>query len=111
MPDNAGTDALLCNDDPEFWFEIERLFGSAVGLAGIVDRRVPAIPWDEDRLLEGISVLTGTTSQCTITAVQIAIEDNPALATSSALALTHKAISARTIDSAAAQLHLIHQGQ
>src|SRR6201986_2256058 len=29
MPENAGTDALLFKDDPEFWFEIERLFGSA----------------------------------------------------------------------------------
>ena len=28
-PANAGTDALLFKDDPEFWFEISRLFGSA----------------------------------------------------------------------------------
>src|ERR1700750_956506 len=29
MPDNAGTEALLFKDDPEFWFEIVRLFGAA----------------------------------------------------------------------------------
>jgi alpha-beta hydrolase superfamily lysophospholipase len=29
LPDNTGTDALLFKDDPEFWFEITRLFGSA----------------------------------------------------------------------------------
>jgi len=28
-PANTGTDALLFKDDPEFWFEISRLFGSA----------------------------------------------------------------------------------
>jgi len=28
-PANAGTDALLFKDDPEFWFEISRLFGAA----------------------------------------------------------------------------------
>src|SRR6202453_1003460 len=26
---NAGTDALLFKDDPQFWFEISRLFGAA----------------------------------------------------------------------------------
>jgi hypothetical protein len=29
LADNAGTDALLFKDDPEFWFEIVRLFGAA----------------------------------------------------------------------------------
>jgi alpha-beta hydrolase superfamily lysophospholipase len=29
MPDNAGTDALLFKDDPQFWFETVRLFGAA----------------------------------------------------------------------------------
>lgn len=29
LADNAGTDALLFKDDPEFWFEISRLFGAA----------------------------------------------------------------------------------
>lgn len=29
MPDNSGTEALLFKDDPQFWFEIERLFGAA----------------------------------------------------------------------------------
>jgi pimeloyl-ACP methyl ester carboxylesterase len=29
MSDNPGTDALLFKEDPEFWFEIERLFGAA----------------------------------------------------------------------------------
>jgi hypothetical protein len=28
-PAKAGTDALLFKDDPEFWFEISRLFGAA----------------------------------------------------------------------------------
>lgn len=28
-PTNAGTEALLFKDDPEFWFEISRLFGAA----------------------------------------------------------------------------------
>ena len=28
-PENAGTEALLFKDDPQFWFEIERLFGAA----------------------------------------------------------------------------------
>lgn len=28
-PENAGTQALLFKDDPEFWFEIVRLFGAA----------------------------------------------------------------------------------
>jgi len=26
---NTGTDALLFKDDPQFWFEISRLFGAA----------------------------------------------------------------------------------
>lgn len=29
LPDNAGTDALLFKDNPEFWFETVRLFGAA----------------------------------------------------------------------------------
>jgi pimeloyl-ACP methyl ester carboxylesterase len=29
MPENSGTDALLFKDDPEFWYEIVRLFGAA----------------------------------------------------------------------------------
>src|SRR4051812_38221962 len=29
LPDNSGTDALLFKEDPEFWFEIVRLFGAA----------------------------------------------------------------------------------
>jgi len=29
LPDNPGTDALLFKDDPQFWFEITRLFGAA----------------------------------------------------------------------------------
>jgi hypothetical protein len=29
ISDNAGTDALLFKDDPEFWFETVRLFGAA----------------------------------------------------------------------------------
>ena len=29
LPANAGTDALLFKDDPQFWFEISRLFGAA----------------------------------------------------------------------------------
>ena len=29
LPVNTGTDALLFQDDPQFWFEISRLFGAA----------------------------------------------------------------------------------
>lgn len=28
-PENSGTEALIFKDDPQFWFEIERLFGAA----------------------------------------------------------------------------------
>jgi hypothetical protein len=28
-PSGAGTEALLFKDDPQFWFEISRLFGAA----------------------------------------------------------------------------------
>jgi alpha-beta hydrolase superfamily lysophospholipase len=43
MPDNAGTDALLFKDDPQFWFEIERLFGAAE-YGGALFGEVIAIP-------------------------------------------------------------------
>jgi pimeloyl-ACP methyl ester carboxylesterase len=42
MPDNSGTDALLFKDDPEYWFEISRLFGAA-GYGGALFGEVIAI--------------------------------------------------------------------
>jgi hypothetical protein len=41
-PENRGTEALLFQDDPEFWFEIERLFG-AIEYGGAAFGEVMAI--------------------------------------------------------------------